>query len=410
VSPDPGVHADYPRLRVAFVAGGLGQGGAEKQLVYMAGALLDVGATVAVYSLTRGEHYESTLRGLGIPVTWIGRRDHPIARLVALTRELRAFRPDVVHASHFFANLYAALAAPTCGAVGIGSLRNDVVHEVEANGRWGPWLLRLPRGLVANSEAARRRAMAHGVSAGRVRVIPNVIDIRAELNAPRPARGRGTSGVVVLALARLAATKRLDYFLAAVAKARAEMPTLRGVIAGEGPERARLTRQAEALGLVPDGVVFAGHRDDVSAVLAEADMLLLTSDHEGFPNAILEAMAAGLPVVTTPAGDAGEVVEDGSTGYVVPHGAVDVMAARLVSLARAAALRSRLGEAGRMRVEREFAPGALGRRLLTAYAALAREQRRAAIADLLLRAGGAPEGADPGRSGVSYLRGSPETR
>jgi glycosyltransferase involved in cell wall biosynthesis len=194
---------------------------------------------------------------------------------------------------------------------------------------------------------------------------------------------------VVLALARLAATKRLDYFLDAVAKARAEVPTLRAVIAGEGPERGRLTCQAAALGLLPDGVVFAGHRDDVAAVLAQADMLLLTSEHEGFPNAILEAMAAGLPVVTTPAGDAGTVVEDNGTGYVVPHGDVDAMAARLVTLARSPNLRSRLGEAGRRRVEREFAPGALGRRLLAAYAALAREQRRAAIADLLDGAGGA---------------------
>jgi glycosyltransferase involved in cell wall biosynthesis len=370
-------------LRVGFVAGGLGQGGAEKQLVYMAGALLDGGATVAVYSLTRGEHYESALRALGIPVTWIGRHEHPAGRLVALTRELRAFRPHVVHASHFFANLYAACAAPTCRAVGIGSLRNDVVHEVEANGRWGPWLLRLPRGLIANSEAARRRALARGVPAGRVCVVPNVIEADPDVTARRLDPAPHRNGTVVLALARLAATKRLDSFLAAVAKARAEVPSFRAVIAGEGPERGRLTCQAAALGLLPDGVMFAGHRDDVAAVLAQADMLLLTSEHEGFPNAILEAMAAGLPVVTTPAGDAGTVVEDNGTGYVVPHGDVDAMAARLVTLARSPNLRSRLGEAGRRRVEREFAPGALGRRLLAAYAALAREQRRAAIADLL---------------------------
>jgi glycosyltransferase involved in cell wall biosynthesis len=367
---------------VAFVVGSLGRGGAEKQLVYLVRALLAERVVVRLYTLTRGEAYEETLQGLGVPMTFVGRHGHPALRTLALIRQLRTFRPDVVHASHFFANLYAVLAAPVCGAVGVGSLRNDVVHEVAANGRWGRWLLRLPRGLVANSYAARQNAIAMGVPPQRIQVVPNVIELTLRAS---PARGDGGDGVVVLALARLVPPKRLDHFLAAVAKARAQEPAIRAVVAGDGPEHESLRQLAGALGLLPGGVTFVGLQSDVSQVLAGADLLLLTSDHEGFPNAILEAMAAGLPVVTTPAGDAPVVVEQGRTGYVTAHGDIDAMAARLVELARDPDLRRRLGSAGRERVEREYAPAGLGRRLLTVYAALSRQLGRAGLARRLDR-------------------------
>jgi glycosyltransferase involved in cell wall biosynthesis len=371
--------------RVAFIAGSLGQGGAEKQLVYMARALVADGVDVRVYTLSQGEHYEATLQDCGIPPTFVGQQGHPAARTWALIRHLRAFRPDVVHASHFFANLYAVVAAPACRAAGIGSLRNDVVHEVEANGRWGSWLLRLPGGLIANSHAAKRNAVAMKVPAPRVEVVPNVIELSPRGSEPAARSAGPANGLVVLALARLVRPKRLDYFLAAVARARTEEPAIRAVVAGEGIELDALRRAAAALGLLPEGVTFVGRQADVSAVLAAADVLLLTSDHEGFPNAILEAMAAGLPVVTTPAGDASVVVEHGRTGFVTPHGAIDAMAARLIELARSPDLRRQLGNAGRERVAREYAPEGLSRRLLTAYGALARRQGRAGVARRLER-------------------------
>jgi glycosyltransferase involved in cell wall biosynthesis len=371
--------------RVAFVAGSLGQGGAEKQLVYMARALGDEGVDVGIYSLSQGEHYEAVLRDCGLSPTFVGRHGNPVLRTSALIRHLRVFRPDVVHASHFFANLYAVLAAPACGAAGIGSLRNDVVHEVDANGRWGSWLLRLPSGLIANSHAAKRNAIALKVPATRVEVVPNVIAVPPATSPATTSPATSADGLVVLALARLVRPKRLDYFLAAVARARTEEPGIRAVIAGDGIELDALRREAAALGLLPDGVEFVGRQADVAGILAAADVLLLTSDHEGFPNAILEAMAAGLPVVTTPAGDASVVVEHGRTGFVTPHGAVDAMAARLLELARSADLRRRLGKAGRERVVQEYAPDGLGRRLLTAYGTLARQQGRPAVAERLAR-------------------------
>jgi glycosyltransferase involved in cell wall biosynthesis len=375
-------------LRVALLAGTLGQGGAEKQLVYIARALTEAGVFVRVYCLTQGEYYEPILRHHGIEVVWIGRRDHPAARVLRLGSALRRNPPHVVHALHFYTNLYAVLAASTVGALAIGSLRSDTLHELEANGRWGPWLLRVPRALIANSEAACRNARQLGVPATRMQVLPNVIKLEefdAAVGRWR-ATPRGDQEIRVISVARLVGQKRLDRFLEVLALARQRCPRLRGVLVGEGPERATLMGEAARLGL-SGHVDFLGQRDDVPALLAAADLMLLTSDHEGFPNAVLEAMAAGVPVVTTPAGDAGTVVEHGLTGYVVPATSPETMADRLVELASAPELRRRLGEHGRARAADQYEYRGLADRILAAYSALANERRHAASIGALVTPG-----------------------
>ena len=109
--------------------------------------------------------------------------------------------------------------------------------------------------------------------------------------------------------------------------------------------------------------------------MRQADMLVLSSEHEGFPNVVLEAMAARLPVVATPAGDVKRVVSDGETGYVVPSDDVRAMAERMVRLATSATLRRELGNAGRVRVEQSYSFSALGGRLRSVYCSMASEQR-----------------------------------
>jgi glycosyltransferase involved in cell wall biosynthesis len=123
----------------------------------------------------------------------------------------------------------------------------------------------------------------------------------------------------------------------------------------------------------------------VPALLARSAMLVLTSEYEGFPNVILEAMAARLPVITTPAGDAGVVVQHGQTGFVVKPDDTQGMAAVLVQLARSPATRTRLGDAGRKRVEQEYHYESLADRLLTSFHNFAGQQRRAALFELLER-------------------------
>src|SRR5262249_26641379 len=290
-------------LRVAMVAGTLGQGGAEKQLVYIANALHQAGVEVRVYSLTRGELYESSLRALGIAPIWIGRFNNPLARVSALTAAFASFRPHVVQTMHSFTNLYAACAARVCRAVSIGCIRGDFRFEMNESGKWGPWLFRAPTVLLANSQKGAENADRLGVMHGPVRVLPNAIDL-ADFDRRSASTARASAEIRrdVLMVGHLILAKRVDRFFQALSLARSQRPALRGVVVGDGPLLAELESLAEKLCLRPDGVEFIGRRDDVPELLSQSSMLVCTSDHEGFPNVLLEAMAARLPIVTTPAG------------------------------------------------------------------------------------------------------------
>jgi glycosyltransferase involved in cell wall biosynthesis len=377
------------RLRVAFVAGTLARGGAEKQLFYMARALAGAGVEVRVCSLGRGEFFEAELQRIGIPLTWIGRHSHPVLRTIALVRALASFRPHIVQSAHFYTNLYVAAAALTHHAIGLGALRNDGYHDVSANGRWGRWLLRVPSALLANSQAAKRNAELLGVRPERVYVVPNVIDLpaldRSAADSDSPAWP--CDRIVVVSVARHARAKRLEQFLGALARARTVVPEVFGVLIGTGPERESLQAVAQQLGLGPSCVAFLGMRDDVPRLLRAADMLLMTSDQEGLPNAILEAMAAQLPVITTSAGDAGVVVQDDVTGYVVPFDDVEQMAERIVRLARSPGLRRSFGRAGRLRVEQCYSFERLATSLLGTYRRIAAPRGHEGLLKLIPRCG-----------------------
>lgn len=371
------------RLRVALVAGTLGRGGAEKQLGYMATALAGAGAEVRIYSLTRGEPHERMLATRGLSIHWIGRAALPPVRLGVLAAALSRFRPHIVQAGHFFTNLYVAAGAPFAGAAGIGAIRSDVRYELDGHGPWGRPLLAAPTDLIANSWAARRAAESAGRAPASVHVVPNVIDLAAfDAAGGEPGTVRRAEAVAI-AVGNLLPAKRLDRFLRALQIARGRVPGLRGVIVGEGPERARLVALARELGLLPDAVSFTGERDDVPALLRQADLLVLSSEHEGFPNAVLEAMSARLPVIATPCGDVERIVADGVTGYVVPAEGLEAMAERMVGLAESPELRRRLGEAGRESVERSYASDRLAGQLLAIYQTVAERRRRTRLAAAL---------------------------
>ena len=372
---------EAPALRVALIAGSLTQGGAEKQLVYMARSLRDCGVAVRVYSLTKGEHYEHALGRSGIPPIWIGRIPNPLARVLVLARALRQFRPHLVQSGHFFTNLHATLAARLVGAQAIGSLRNDATFEVRENGAWGRWLLQLPPVLLANSHVAVANAARLGAAARRIHIVSNVLDVEefdsGAAGATRPCSPAGKMTAMVVC--RLVRAKRVDRFLNALASARETLEYVRGLIIGDGPERGNLERHARELGLSSSDVRFLGRRDDVPALLQQADVLVVSSDHEGFPNVVLEAMSARLPVVTTPAGDAAAIVRDGQTGFVVPFDDTEAMASRLTMLANAPAVRRTLGLAGRIEVERQYSARRLGAQLLDIYRDIAMQCRNARL-------------------------------
>jgi glycosyltransferase involved in cell wall biosynthesis len=364
-------------LRVAFIAGSLGQGGTEKQLLYLARELRRAQVDVRVLTLTRGEFYEPAFAEAGVPVEWAGRHRLPL-RLADLALAVQRFRPHIVQAVHFFTNLYAAGCARLHGSVGIGAIRGDARFDMGECGMWGRPLLRAPLSLVANSRAAVRHAAEAGIDPARLHLLTNVIDLQQfdHQAGPRRVVRSHDADALAVAVGRLVPIKHLEHFLRALARVRRGGGRLRGLIAGDGPERARLEALAGNLGLLPDGVRFLGACANVPRVLARADMIVLTSLQEGFPNVLLEAMAARLPMVTTPAGDASTLVAEGRTGFVVPFGDEETLAMRLMALVQSPAMRRSLGEAGRAFVETHYRVDGLAGRALDIYHSIAAQQHR----------------------------------
>lgn len=369
-------------LKVAFLAGTLGQGGAEKQLLYMARSLQRAGHEVRVFSLTQGEFFEGALRASRLAPVHVGRPGNPLVRLCWITLKMRAFKPDIIQAGHFYVNLYAAFAARCLGAVGFGAIRNDTTFELKHNPRWGRWLLHAPTCLISNSHVARDKAVSLGIPASRIEVLPNVIDLETFDEAVGVV-GPEARPLTLIAVGRLVAAKCFNRLLEALPLVLHRQPAMKVWLVGDGPERGRLEGLARALSLPDHSVSFLGRRDDVARLLGQSDLFCLTSQHEGFPNVVLEAMAARLPVVTTPAGDAPRVVQEGVTGYVVPHDAKDLLAGRILELAQSEALRKRMGMNGRACVETHYSLDQLSDHLMALYRRAASVVRHARLARLL---------------------------
>jgi len=204
------------------------------------------------------------------------------------------------------------------------------------------------RTIVTVSAHERDAGLASGVGTpGQYRVIPNGVDIDRFQRERRPVPGR------IVMLGRLARPKRPELVVRALARLRERRSDAELWLVGEGPLRAEVEAVAASLGLA-GSVRVTGRRDDVPEVLAEAQCAVLASDYEGMPLSVLEAMAAGVPVVATRFGGLDEVIDDGETGFVVERGSVEALAAALNRLLEDPALSRLIAAAGRRSVEERF--------------------------------------------------------
>ncbi len=190
--------------------------------------------------------------------------------------------------------------------------------------------------ILANSERGREALeRAWGVRPGTVEVIPNGFDVEAIARAAaapvlRRERGIPAGAPLVLYVGKRTPVKNVPRLAAALRLVLAEDPSLHAALAGIG--LGEDAREPLFSALPADRVHLLGPRDDVPALLGDADVLVLTSDSEGFPNVVVEALAAGTPVVSTDVGDVGRIVRDGVTGRVVPGGDPAGLAAALAEV------------------------------------------------------------------------------
>jgi glycosyltransferase involved in cell wall biosynthesis len=358
---------ELSRLRVCFLAGTLGQGGAERQLFYLLKTLREQGATVQLLTLTRGEFWEAPIAELGVDVRWVGQTQSRAVRLATIIRQVKAFRPDILQSQHFYTNLYAAVAARVLGVREIGALRCDGASEVAEHGRaLGTLSLRWPRVIAANSQAAIDYAVQAGRSKTSLFFLPNAID--ATQFFAHNGNAKPSDGIVrLLTAGRLEEQKRVDRLIRVLAELRRQSSIpFRAAIAGDGPLRSQLERQAEEAGL-SDLIEFRGLVREMKTAYHQADIFLLTSDFEGTPNVVLEAMASGLPVLATNVGGVPDVIEHGVTGLLTAPQSETEFISQLRQLIEQPQMREQLGQAARARIEKRHALHQLPNELTDLY-------------------------------------------
>ena len=270
-------------------------------------------------------------------------RFRPLVR--ALRHAVREIRPTIVHAHQPMNWTLAELGTPL-GIPIVTSLRGFGVWQQErARFRIASALAHVrARALICNSEDLASEARARGLHVRPVDVIPNGVDTDRFAVAPFD-RGPPT----IVAVANLFPYKRLGRLLHATRVVLQELPDARMTFVGDGVERGRLVHLADEIG-VTHAVTFAGEVTDPRSFVAAADVVALTSEHEGFPNALLEAMAMGRPVVATRVGGIPELVREGKDGFLTSADPVEI-AERLVQIVRDPSLRDRMGVCARARAE-----------------------------------------------------------
>ncbi|MEO6800814.1 MAG: TIGR03088 family PEP-CTERM/XrtA system glycosyltransferase [Rhodanobacter sp.] len=298
-----------------------------------------------------------------------------------LWKALRALRPDLVHTYN-----YGALdAVPVAKIAGVRRVvhaeRGRSADDPHGESRKYRYLRRclapfVDRYLAVSRELRDWLTEKVGIDRLRVIYIPNGIDADDFAVAPAMKRVRPLLGtfappgtILIGTVGRLDPVKDQAGLVSAFNFLCKSLPDVRGrlrlAIVGEGPQRSTLEAHVAELGL-SEQVCLLGNRDDVPAILVEFDIFAFSSIAEGMPGVLLEAMAAGLPVVATEVGGVGDVVSSGITGQLVPAGNHPALARALASYVANEALRVRHGRAGRERVETEFSLD----EMVSAYVAL----------------------------------------
>jgi glycosyltransferase involved in cell wall biosynthesis len=274
-----------------------------------------------------------------------------LRQLIRFARWCRHIDARIVHTCDYYANVFGLPGAAMAGVpVRIGS-RRELLTADKTSSQFALQRLgyRTAHAIVGNSHAAVDQLRREGVPPDKIHLIRNGLDLTAFPYSPRrPSRIRRITMV-----ANLRVEKGHDTLLQAAARILREHQDVEFHLIGDGPLRGPLERQIQALGL-GSRVLLMGYRDDVPALLETSDLFVLPTRSEASPNAVLEAMGAGLPVVATRVGGIPELIDSGLTGILVEPGDADALAGAILALIARPDAAAALGRAARAHVRRSY--------------------------------------------------------
>jgi L-malate glycosyltransferase len=356
---------EFPR-RLFFLLDSFMIGGTETQAIELARRLDPTRYEVTLGCLRKEGPLLSRLEGTPVNVVEFSMGkgiDSPsgIRGVVKLARFLRKERTQIMHAHDLWSNLVGMVAAKLAQVPVTITSQRDLSHD--------PWygtyrrrVLRYLQGrssiVLTNAKAIRDELVeTDGLPANQVCVIYNGVDIEGFRNATpnREWMFPSSAGkkLVVLVGNMNSDVKGHPVLIAAAAEIAKFHPEVQFLLVGDGPKRGYFETQVDAAGLKPK-ILFLGRRSDVPQILASCDIAVLPSLAEGLPNAVLEYLASGLPVIASALGGNLEVIRDGVTGLLVPPKDAQALSAALIRLLGDPQFAGNLAKAGRDQVATSF--------------------------------------------------------
>lgn len=353
-------------------------GGTEVQVMNLTRNLDRERYDISFACLRKYGQFLGELEEMQIPVTEFPidslYKPNTFRQLLRLSQHIRKQKIQIVHSYNFYANMFAIPAAKMAGVpLVVASVRDRGVYLDKKQRVANRMVLSMADRILVNAESIKDWLLDEGLSGANIGVIPNGLDMsRFEQgdgdsdNAIRREFSIPLSSPLVMMLSRLNPQKGVDDFIKAAALVVQKHPAARFMIVGEKiadggngmitKDQAyhdQLQQLVDDHGL-QDSLIFAGHRDDIPALLSEANVSVLPSHNEGLSNTLIESLAAGAPIVTTRVGGNPEVVKDGENGLLVPVQDAPAVAEAICRLLEDAELSASMMRANRQRARDVF--------------------------------------------------------
>jgi glycosyltransferase involved in cell wall biosynthesis len=365
-------------IRIAFCITDLDPGGAERAMVELVTRLNKARFSPAVFCLGPRGALAEVLEAAHIPVTCFGAKGfRHVGIVVRLRRALKQFQPDLLQTWLFHANLLGRIAGRLAGVPIIVS----GIRVAERRSRFRIWADRLTQSLVqahvaVSKDVAEFSTKTGGLKSARMHIIYNGVDVN-RFESAKPADlsllNIPTESQILLFVGRLDPQKDPLFLLDAFAVVRSSLPELHLVYVGDGILKSKLMEAMQTRSLM-NCVHVLGWRADVPELLKTADGLALCSRWEGMPNVVLEAFAAGTPVVAVPAEGVSELIVDGETGFIVSPRDAGALAAAIRTVFQNDSLRLRIAQNAQTLVREKFTWDEAAASYMTLYERLLKTQ------------------------------------
>ncbi|MBC8235804.1 glycosyltransferase [bacterium] len=364
------------KINILQIINSIEHGGTEIQLLYLLRNINRQKYNVMVCALGSGT-LEKDFRETNVPVKVIKSNFHyDITLIFRLVRFMQHHKIDIVHTYLSLADIFGRFAAKIAGVpIIISGCRSANTQQKKIS----MYLMRIANKftdiVISNSNAGKEFVInTQKLKANKISVVYNGIDFEKysktiNIDAKKREIGIESNNFVVGTVARLDPLKGVNYFLEAASKVAQSIPNIVFIVVGEGPQRLKLEELSRRLGIVSK-TIFTGYRKDVAELAQIFDVSVLSSVVEGMPNAIIESMALGKPVVASNVGGVPEIVKNGQNGILVPPGDVESLANAIIRLLLDKRLAYHLSQEAKQYVEKCYPIDLMVKKVENVYDAL----------------------------------------